>query len=122
MPSFPRSERLKSPTVIGRLFKEGRGFLAYPLRVVWLPLEGGPAESPVQVAIAVPKRVFKTAVARNRLKRQIREAYRLHKDGLFARLGPDHAPIALMLVYVAKEALSYKEIEGGVKKMVRKWQ
>jgi ribonuclease P protein component len=126
MPSFSRDERLKSRTLIGRLFKGGTAFLAYPLRVVWLPVDGPAAEgapaAPVQVAIAVPKRSFKTAVARNRLKRRIREAYRLHKDALYEKLAArQSAPVALMLIYIAREAVPYSEIEAGIKKMVRKF-
>jgi ribonuclease P protein component len=124
MPSvhtFPREERLKSRKMIGRLFKEGRSFVSYPLRVVWLPFdenEGGAA--PIQLAISVPKRAFKTAVGRNLLKRRIREAYRLNKSDVSRAFGFEERPVALMLVYVAKETLPYAEIERGMKKIVKK--
>jgi ribonuclease P protein component len=72
-----------------------------------------------QLAISVSKRSFKTAVARNRIKRQIREAYRLHKAELHEKLG--ERQVALMLIYIAKEALPYSEMEAGVKKMIRKF-
>lgn len=82
--SFDRTERLKSRKVIGALFKGGQSYVAYPLRVVWVPLGDETAtEHPAQVAISVSKRAFKTAVARNRIKRQIREAYRLHKHEFY---------------------------------------
>ena len=79
----------------------------------------GLTQSAAQVAISVPKKNFKTAVARNRLKRRIREAYRLHKHELYAKI--TNRRIALMLMYIAKEELSYAEIEAGVKKMIRKF-
>jgi ribonuclease P protein component len=72
--------------------------------------------------VSVPKRTFKTAVQRNRLKRQIREAYRLHRSLLLALLPAEHPPVALMLMYVAKEHLPYQEIEAGILKMARKWR
>ena len=120
--SFDRTERLKSRKVIGSLFKGGNSYVAYPLRVVWVKMEEGvEMESAAQVAISVSKRIFKTAVARNRLKRQIREAYRLHKQELYDKLAAADHRIALMLMYVGKEMLPYGDIEKGVEKMIRKW-
>ncbi|MBK8426159.1 MAG: ribonuclease P protein component [Lewinellaceae bacterium] len=88
--TFSRSERLKSRTLISRLFKDSHSYVAYPLRVVWLehpaPAHPDKQVSTVKVVISVPKRHFKTAVARNRLKRQIREAYRLHKHLFYEKL------------------------------------
>ncbi len=134
MPTFTRQERLKSRKIIARLFKGGNSFVAYPLRVVWLLAEhdertetsttmaeisGIAQEISVQVAISVPKKSFKTAVARNLLKRRIREAYRLHKHDLYEKLA-GHS-VALMLMFVAKEELTFAEIEKGMQKMIKKW-
>ncbi len=101
--------------------------MAYPLRVVWLPLEESgptnplPADVPAQLAISVPKRNFKTAVGRNQMKRRIREAYRLHKQTFYQKLAESDRHIALMLILVAKEEQNYTEIEAGVLKMIRKF-
>lgn len=123
MPSytFTRQERLKSRTLIGRLFKEGKAFMAYPLRVVWIdmPATKDADPAPVQVVISVPKRIFKTAVARNLLKRRIREAYRLHKHDFYEKLAGRR--VALLLMFIAKEELPFSEIEAGVVKMIGKW-
>lgn len=122
-----RNERLKSRTLIGRLFREGNSYVAYPLRVVWLPMDAAACEATqigaarAQLAISVPKRVFKTAVERNRLKRRIREAYRLHKKQLYDKLNAGHQCAALMLVYIGKEELPYSEIARGVQKMIQKF-
>jgi ribonuclease P protein component len=118
--TFKRSERLKSEKIIGRLFASGgQAYLAYPVRVVWIPLTV-PSESPVQVLVSAPKKQFKTATARNRIKRLVREAWRLHKHELYAQLAPGQPPIALLLMYIAKEELSFKEVENGVKKAISK--
>ncbi|MFN0016114.1 MAG: ribonuclease P protein component [Saprospiraceae bacterium] len=127
MHSFSRCERLKSRTLIGRLFREGNSFMAYPLRVVWLPVEEGHSalrffeENRAQLAVTVPKRAFKSAVARNRIKRQIREAYRLHKHELYEKLTATDHQIVLMLVWVAKENLLFGDIENGVRKLIKKF-
>jgi ribonuclease P protein component len=121
---FKREERLKSKKVLGALFKGGNSYVAYPLRVVWAPIdlqEIPTATQSAQVAISVPKRFFKSAVDRNLLKRRIREAYRLNKPTFYQKLEAQQQPIALMLMYIAKEPLSYAEIEAGMLKMIRKF-
>ena len=55
-----------------------KSFSIFPIRVVYMPVEQG--EAPASILISVSKRRFKRAVKRNRVKRQIREAYR--KNGL----------------------------------------
>lgn len=127
MLTFSRHERLKSRKLIGRLFKEGHSYVAYPLRVLWLPADemaqaaAGFSDAPAQLAISVPKRAFKTAVERNRLKRRIREAYRLNKTAWYEKLNAGDQRIALMLVYVAKEELPFDDIAAGIRKMVKKF-
>ena len=138
MPTFTRPERLKSRKAIGRLFSGGHAYVAYPLRVVWLevapdptlppsaeqaipsPAEGGRVGSGhAQIAVSVPKRTFKTAVQRNRVKRRIREAYRLRKHELFEKLAG--RSIVFMVMYIAKEELPFAEISAGMQKMIRKF-
>jgi len=122
MPTFTREERLKSRKAIGSLFRGGHSYVAYPLRVVWK--ESSPylaAKSRIQVLISVPKRNFKSAVARNRIKRQIREAYRLQKQELYDKLEASDLHISLMVSYIAKEALPFSDMEAGVRKLIRKF-
>ena len=112
---------------MAQLFREGNSYVAYPLRVVWLPLDEqaqvavGIGDEWAQLAVSVPKRVFKTAVVRNRIKRRIREAYRLSKTLLRQKLAHTDQHIALILVYIAKEELPYVEIESGIKKVAKKF-
>ena len=70
-----KSERLDKKKVIEKMFAGGsRSFSVFPLRVVYLPVEE--LEVSASILISVSKRRFKRAVKRNRVKRQIREAYR----------------------------------------------
>jgi ribonuclease P protein component len=123
MPTFNRQERLKSAKAIAALFKGGQSFVSYPIRVVWdiAPahlLEG--SEHRCQVAFAVPKRRFKTAVQRNRIKRQMREAFRLQKSLLHDKLLTADKKVVILLSYIAQEPLPFADISGGVAKMIRK--
>lgn len=75
-----KQERVCSKNTIDKLFKGGssRSITAYPLRVVYLEADENSKEK-CQVMVSVPKKCFKRAVRRNRVKRQVREAYRLNK-------------------------------------------
>ena len=81
-PTFRKQERIVSSKLIETLFGKGDSQLlaAYPLRVVFLQTAHREGDAPVQILISVPKKKFRHAVDRNRVKRQIREAYRHHKD------------------------------------------
>tara|TARA_B100000795_G_scaffold269897_1_gene261000 strand:- start:9147 stop:9386 length:240 start_codon:yes stop_codon:yes gene_type:complete len=73
-----KKERLKSKKLIGRLYTEGSSVKAFPLRMVYLQTEHT-SDFPAQVGVSVAKRTFKKAPDRNRLKRLMRETYRLQK-------------------------------------------
>jgi ribonuclease P protein component len=86
--TFGKKEKLVSKKTIDALFSGGnsRSMSAYPLRVVFMRKERNETEEPAQVMVSVSKRHFKRAVKRNRVKRQIREAYRLNKHLLYEAL------------------------------------
>ena len=86
--TFGKNEKLVSKKTIDALFSGGnsRSMSAYPLRVVFMRKERNETEESAQVMVSVSKRHFKRAVKRNRVKRQIREAYRLNKHLLHEAL------------------------------------
>ena len=115
---FPRQQRLKSKKVIERLFAKGKSVNAYPLKLICLktPL----LESvPFQVAVIAPKKRFKSAVKRNRIKRLLREAWRLNRPLFFNNMKGQYA---LVFLYLGDEMPSYGQIEGGMKAVLTKFK
>lgn len=106
--TFSKEERLCSKRLIALLFSKGSSFNVYPLRFVYYAPQDAPPGQP-QVLISVSKRYFKRATDRNRLKRQIREAYRLNKHILYQN--PEQAPQLLGILYIGKEKKSFDSIQ-----------
>lgn len=106
--SFPKKEKLKSRKLIEQLFAEGESLKKFPVKIIYMEI---PTLEHTQAAFAVPKRSFKSAVKRNKIKRQMREAYRLHKNSLTMGSGKK---FAVLFIYIGREGLAYKTIEGSV--------
>jgi len=111
--TFTKEERLSSKKIIEQLSQKGNSFFEYPFKVIWLktPLQ---TKYPVQIVIGVPKRNFKKAVDRNKIRRRIKEAYRKNKNIIYNFLEEKKIQCALMLVYTAKTEIEYKEIESKI--------
>jgi len=110
---FPKSERLNSKIKIDRLFTDGKAFLVYPLRTVYFISSENP--SGVEVLISVPKKKFKKAVHRNRIKRLIREAYRLNKNELCNVVISENLQMQVAFVYVADKEPNFHELNDKMK-------
>ena len=100
--TFGKDEKLKSKKIIDQLFKEGKSVSTNGFTLVYLvkPLT---TFYPAQASFSVPKRNFKHAVNRNRIKRLMREAYRLNKPLLYEKLVERKEQMAIMFVYKGKE-------------------
>ncbi|MBE6213863.1 MAG: ribonuclease P [Rikenellaceae bacterium] len=123
--SLPRVERLRSLSAIRRLFAEGEGGFVYPFRYMCFKesgvtddVKGDSVSGGVEVMFSVPKKFHKRANKRNVLKRRSREAYRLHKQSLVAKVAEQGIALDLALVYSTKEILSYKTIEYAVQRIL----
>jgi ribonuclease P protein component len=80
-----KAERLSHRKHIDNLFEKGTTFNLSPFKIFYL-LEETVTDEPVAILVTVPKKRFRRAVDRNRLRRLIRETYRLHKHGLIEKV------------------------------------
>lgn len=117
---FPKSERLFLQKAIERLFSNGQSFLSYPLRIIYLPdNEIQNSSSGIAVLISVPKKRIKLAVNRNRIKRLIRETYRLQKNRLAKHYEQNSRRLHIAFHYIGNEMPSFTVIEKAMAKALK---
>lgn len=117
--TLSKKERLNSKTLIERLFSGGsKSFPAFPLRVVYMPVEPAEGDEAASILISVPKKRFKRAVKRNRVKRQVREAYRKHKHLLLDALAARNQRLIIAFIWLDNQIHSSAEVEEKVKKLL----
>ena len=110
-----KKERLKSRKLIGRLFEEGTSIKNFPYRLVYLSTEITSVFS-VKASFSVPKRNFKKAVDRNRIKRLIREAYRLEKKNVFKG---SNFHCAFMITFIGKKEPVFHDVQEKIKELLK---
>jgi ribonuclease P protein component len=107
-----KAEKLKSRKQIELLFAEGKGFTAFPVKVVYLVRQkDGPAvdneNAAVQVGVSASTRHFKHATDRNRIKRWLREAYRQQKHELVETAEQKGIGLSVFFIYLDKTMPGY---------------
>lgn len=104
---FGRHERLKSRKAIQRVFTEGHQFSHFPFRVFYI-FEND--QHHLQAGVGVSNRLFRRAVDRNRIKRHMREAYRLQKHELDHYLQKSGKRISVFILYIGKELPTHVDV------------
>ncbi len=111
--TFSKDERLHSKVLIEELFAKGKSFFNYPFKVLVKKISTEKQQLP-SILISVPKRTFKKAVDRNRIKRLIREVYRQNKLIVYELQSTEPHSFHIAFIYTAKSILSYQEIERKI--------
>jgi ribonuclease P protein component len=117
--TFKKNERLCSRKQIEVLFGKGLSMNAYPIKLVFMDA-GVDAQFPSQAMFVVPKRNFKKAHDRNKLKRRMRESFRLNKHNLYEYLNNENKKLVFSFIYTSKKPEMYSQINLAVEKLLQK--
>lgn len=118
--TFRKHERLCSPTLIKDVVTTGHSVHEPPFRLMG-KLVTLDAPTSAQVAFAVPKRNVKLAVDRNRMKRLMRESYRLNKQPLLERLGELGVQCAWVVVFQGRAPVTFVETQLKISRALGRW-
>lgn len=110
--TLSKNERLSSLKEIDALFSKGKSFTKYPLRIVW-GAGRKPDDIPARILFSVSKKKFSRAVDRNRIKRLMRESYRILKPGFFNALDKNHS-IDVAIIYIGTELMDLAAIQKSM--------
>mgnify|MGYP000185710680 CR=1 FL=1 len=115
--TFAKSEKLCSKKVIEELFKTSSSVFLYPFKLAYLTREELTTEAP-KVLVTASKRNFKKAHQRNKIKRKIKESYRLSKPYYFSK---PHQITAIAIIFVAKtDAIPFSELQERMEKALKR--
>ena len=111
---LPAKERIKSRSLFDLLFESGKGLRQHPIRMVWLSSPFNP-KNPVRIAVGVPKKNMRKAVHRNRMKRLMRESFRLNKHVLYDAAYEIKTGFNILIVAGVSAPLSFTETQEKIK-------
>lgn len=116
--SYNKEEKLKSRKLINHLFDKGKHIQAFPLKVLYDFVEE--SSQHLQAGVTVSSRNFKKAVDRNKVKRVIRECYRLQKTSLQFILKEEGLALTLFFIYTHNEMPDYLLIKEKMQMLLQK--
>ncbi|MFT3982193.1 MAG: ribonuclease P protein component [Ferruginibacter sp.] len=115
-----KNDKLKSRKAIEHLFANGKSFSLFPFRVVW---ELTDADEGLKAGVSASSRSFKKATDRNRVKRLMREAYRLSKNDLSLSLKDNDRGMKIFFLFQGRELPEYhllkEKMEAALKKLIK---
>lgn len=119
--TYQKKDKLKSRKQTQHLFSTGQAINVFPIRLIYTiePMvsnaESASATSVLQAGVGAPSRTFRKAVQRNRVKRLLREAYRLEKPNFISQAALDNKRVNLFFLYTDAIVLTQVEIQGKLK-------
>lgn len=118
--TLPKTERIYLRDAINRLFTDGKGLSVFPYRIVYLilPADDPSQTAPVSIMTIAPKKRFKHAVDRNRVKRLTREAYRIAKIPLHECARANGCKLAVAFLYADNRHLSFTETQQRMSRII----
>ena len=108
-----KDERLKSRKKMEVLFQKGNSFLKSPIRVLWM-FSDKELLFPAQIMFTVPKKSFKKSTDRNRIKRLMREAYRMNKGQIYEPLSNKGVYVIVAFIYTGNRLPEWKDINDKI--------
>ncbi|MBO5974237.1 MAG: ribonuclease P protein component [Paludibacteraceae bacterium] len=117
---FSKKEHLTGETRIKKLLSEGDSFVVYPLRIVFTKRLAVQKEANVRVLFSVPKKRFKHAVDRNKIKRQLRESYRKNKSTLFENINNNNKALDIAVLYISNDFYRFESLNKKTQEALTK--
>ncbi|MFI5218051.1 MAG: ribonuclease P protein component [Bacteroidia bacterium] len=111
--TFSKHERLGSRKALEHIFKSGKKINESTIQILWMESDSK-EKALLKIAISVPKKNFKKAVDRNKIKRQIREAYRLNKHKILPLIKSTGKKFSAVILFTGKVPLAYPETEAKI--------
>jgi ribonuclease P protein component len=112
--TYQKKDKLKSRKQTQNLFSNGKAIGVFPIKLIYT-VEQVDTEGILQAGVGAPTRTFRKAVQRNRVKRLLREAYRLEKPTFLAQFSLEHKRVNLFFLYGNAEIVTQAEIQDKVR-------
>jgi ribonuclease P protein component len=119
--TYKKTDKLKSRKQTQHLFSTGQAINVFPIRLIYtiepIPTttDNPSLTSLLQAGVGAPSRTFRKAVQRNRVKRLLREGYRLEKPNFISQAALDNKRVNLFFLYTDALVLTQVEIQGKLK-------
>jgi len=117
--SYSAKEKLKSRKLMEELFSGGKSFSVFPVKLFYKEVKE-PIDFPVKAGVGASSKRFKKAVERNRIKRLLRESYRLNKLPLIEFATREKKQVAVFFLFIDKVLPDYTILQEKMPLLIDK--